>query len=235
MQQFMEQWLQVQQQQQQQVLPEPTPAYAFNPFAFLQPHISHLLATAAALAGAAGSHLSGCSSSSSSSGQLAAVAQLIAVKTAREIMCLQQEQVVPEVAAAASVPRTAQQGAAAHASVRSNAAAGPNRNKLGSWRSFTDFEAFMASMPQGSSQSRRELEAAGNTSWWKEAGIDKRRVSDIRKLLAAVNDKAVQLTAERGQLVTTADAAQQLDSQCREEQITLTGYFTKYLKARGKK
>lgn len=60
-------------------------------------------------------------------------------------------------------------------------------------------------------------------------------MSDIRQLIAAVSGKAVQLTAERGQLVTTAGAAQQLDSQCQDEQIALTGYFTKYLKARGKK
>uniref|UniRef100_A0A383VS47 Uncharacterized protein n=1 Tax=Tetradesmus obliquus TaxID=3088 RepID=A0A383VS47_TETOB len=130
-----------------------------------------------------------------------------------------------------------QLGAAARGSGRSCAAApaGPDRNKLSSWRSFADFEVFMSSAPEGSSQSRRELEAAGDTSWWKSAGIDKRRVSDIRKLIAAVSGKAVQLTAVRGLLVTTAEAAQQLDSQCQNEQINLTGYFTKYLKARGKK
>jgi hypothetical protein len=64
--------------------------------------------------------------------------------------------------------------------------------------------------------------------------IPKLLISDIRKLMAALRDTAVQLTAARGQPVTTGEAAQQLDSQCKDEKITFTGYFTKYLKAKGK-
>ncbi|KAF6253056.1 non-discriminatory gln-glu-trna synthetase [Scenedesmus sp. NREL 46B-D3] len=44
----------------------------------------------------------------------------------------------------------------------------------------------MVSTLQGRSQIRLALEDGGDTSWWEDAGIDKRRVSDITKLLVAV-------------------------------------------------
>jgi hypothetical protein len=78
----------------------------------------------------------------------------------------------------------------------------PTVAEPGSWRCCADFGSFVARTPEGGSKSRRELESKGDSSWWKAAGIYKRLISKNRKLMEAVKDKAVQLTAKHMHPVT---------------------------------
>lgn len=91
--------------------------------------------------------------------------------------------------------------------------------------------------PAGSSLSRLQLEAKGDTSWWRALGGDKRRASDYRKVLAAIEKQDVAETARLQRASTSAftRGAQALDAACAAEGLQLSSYFHKHLKAKGNK
>lgn len=228
-----------------------------NPFGFLQPTIQQLPVTAAALAGAATIFSGGSSSSSSNTqAQLNAVVELVAVKTAGAIWRLQHQQQHSQAEAVMlPAPTSGRQGnkaaAALDAALDAEAAAaaagaaaampqqpgavGIQMPKMSGWTKFTMFDNWMDKTPQGSSISRRQMEANGDNNWWKQLNGDKRRVSDYRKLLAAIDAEAVRLTAKNQRVCSTAAAAKSLDEQCVAQGLNMCSYFTKHLKAKGKK
>ena len=119
----------------------------------------------------------------------------------------------------------------------SKAVAASSATKMSDWDSFAQFDAWADQVPPGQSKTRRASEEASDNSWWKAAGIRKQRISDYRKLLSVISQKAADLTAKqprfRSRVCSTAEAAAALDEQCRSEGLNLCSYFTKYLKAKG--